>query len=269
MGADTAGKAKVNYIDQTGDVTHSKAPSWEFIYRTSLVKDSEYNIGDRVVLPDGREFRYAKSASTLNTSEACHHTGTGVIAYVAATESVAVGVSKVTIPAASHSAFAEDELRGGFVIIFGSVSDGADMMFRGIVGNDVSVNGAAVTLYLDGGLDVAIDTSSAYEVYENPWAAMAHTAGSPTLGKAGPPAAYVSATLTFFWCQVAGPVFQNPQSTVKENEGLGVNWRGDGSLESVAQALGAAVPDVSTTQYAGHRMMGDADNNGPIIWMIN
>ncbi len=266
----TKGKARTDYIGGAGSVLKQNSPTWGFIYETSTIQSERHNIGDRVVLPDGREFRYAKSASVLNTSEACHFTGAGKVAYTSATESVAVGKFEVTVPAATHDALAEDELRGGFVIIFGSVSDGADMMFRGILGNPASIEDAALTLTLDGPLDVAIDTSSAYEVYENPWAALEHTTGSPSSGKAGPPAVYVSAASMYFWCQTKGPVFQNPQSTVIANEGLGVNWRGDGSLDAVATALGGlTIPDVSTTQYAGFRMMGDATNNGPIIWLVS
>ncbi len=265
----TQATARVNYLGASGLVQSVSRGSWDYIYRTSTVIDAKWRIGDRVVLPDGREFRYAKSASVLNTSEACHHTAAGTVAYTSAIESVAIGETTVTVPAATHSALTQDELAGGFVVIFGSVADGADMMFRGITGNPASDADAALTLFLDGELDVAIDTSSAYEVYANPWAAMEHTSGSPSAGKAGPPAAYVSATDTYFWCQVAGPVFQNPQATVIGNEGLGVNWRADGSLDAVATALTVTVPDASTTQYAGHRMMGNYDDNGPIIWMIN
>jgi hypothetical protein len=261
------GKAQVKYLGQEGLISSMDAPDWSFIYETSTVKDANFNLGDRIVLPDGREYRYAKSSSALNTSESCNFTATGLVAYTAATAAVAVGETEVTVPAATHTAVTKDELRGGFVVIFGSVSDGADMMFRGIIGNPASSADAALTLYLDGPLDVAIDTSSAYEVYQNPWAALSHTTGSPTLGKAGPPAAYVSAASTYFWCMTAGPIFQNPQSTVTENEGVGVMWRADGSLESVAQSLGATVPDVDTTQYAGFRMMGDYSGNGPVVWI--
>jgi len=224
--------------------------------------------GTRYTTWDGREFRYCKSSSALNTSEACHFAGTGKIAYTSATVTVAVGATELVIPAAAHDALTEDELAGGFITIFGSVADGADMMFRQIVGNEVSASAAAVTIYLEFPTDIEIDTSSAYEVWENPYTNMAHTSGAPALGKLGPPAAYVTATGNYFWCQTRGPIFQNPQSTVKENEGLGVNWRGDGSLDAVATALTATVPDVSTTQYAGYRMMGDYDNNGPIVMLL-
>ncbi len=242
--------------------------SWGFIYTTSLVKHPGYNLGDRVVLPDGREFRYCFSMAALNTSEACYFTQTGLIAYTAAVTAAAIGDVSVVVPAATHAVLTQDQLRGGYVVIFGSVSDGADMMFRGITGNGASVANAAVTIFLDGPLDVAVDTSSAFEVYKNPYAGLTHTAGSPNIGgRLGPPAVYVDAASKYFWAQVRGPMFQNPQSTVVNNEGLGIMWRGDGSLESVAQSLGATVPDVNTTQYAGYRMVGDYSGNGPLIFL--
>ncbi len=263
------GKARTTMLAHTSGLVEGSAggSSWGFIYQTSTVQPSGYFVGDRVILPDGREFRLAKSSTVLNTSEACHFDQTGIIAYTAAVIAAAIGATTVVVPAATHAALATDELRGGYVTIFGSVSDGADMMFRGIVGNSVSVANAAVTLYLDGPLDVAVDTSSAYEVWQNPYQSLGHTTGSPTLGKVGPPAVYVDAADKYFWVQIRGPIFQNPQATLIENEGLGGNWRGDGSLDSVANALGATVPDVSTTQYAGYRMVGDAANNGPLFML--
>ena len=262
------GIAKVKYERQSGNVSVVDRPNWGFIYTTSLVKDAYWDIGDRVVLPDGREFRYGKSSSALNTSEACHFADTGLVAYTAAVIAAAIGDTSVIVPAATHTAVTKDELKGGYVVIFGSVADGADMMFRGILGNDASASAAALTLYLDGPLDVAIDTSSAYEVYANPYGNLAHTTGAPSAGKIGPPAVYVSAASMYFWVQVKGPMHQNPQSTVIDNEGLGVNWRSDGSLDAVATALGGlTIPNDSTTQYAGYRMVGDYDNNGPLIML--
>ncbi len=266
----TVGKARTKLPNHSVGLVEGSAggSSWGFIYQASLVKHPDYFVGDRVILPDGREFRYAKSSTVLNTSEACHFDQTGIIGYTAAVIAAAIGATSVIVPAAAHAALAVDELRGGYVTIFGSVSDGADMMFRGIVGNSVSANGAAVTLYLDGPLDVAIDTSSAYEVWQNPYQSLGHTSGSPALGKVGPPAVYVDAASKFFWVQIRGPIFQNPQATLIENEGLGGNWRGDGSLDAVATALGGlTIPDVSTTQYAGYRMVGDATNNGPLFML--
>jgi len=57
----------------------------------------------------------------------------------------------------------------------------------------------------------------------------------------------------------------SPQPTVNNNEGVGCMWRQDGSLEAVATALTATVPNGDSTQYAGHRVAGSEDGNGPLF----
>ncbi len=269
------GNSKVVHINRTGLVGHDTVPNWQFIYKTSLVKDPNHTPGDRVVLPDGREFRYARSLTVpngssqiLSTVEACSFTGAqGTVGWTSAVATVPVGSTSVTVPAASHSAIAKDELRNGYVHIHGSASDGADSMNRGIIGNDAADDGAALTIYLDAETDIEIDSSSAYEVFESPYAAVSWATGDP-YAKAGVPAAYVTATLTYVWVQTRGPVWCNPASNMINKEGMGAMWRTDGALNSVANALGdATVPTGVTTQYAGHRILGSYAGNGPLFML--
>ena len=269
------GNAKIVHINRTGLVGHDTVPNWQFIYETSLVKHPNYNPGDVVKLPDRREFVYARSktlpngtSQVLSTVEACSFTGAqGTVGWTSAVATVPVGSTSVTVPAASHSAIAKDELRNGYVHIHGSADDGADSMNRGIIGNDASVDGAALTLYLDAATDIEIDSSSAYEVFENPYAAVSWAAGDP-FAKAGVPAAYVSVTLTYVWVQIRGPIWCNTASNMIAKEGMGAMWRTDGALNSVANAMGGAtVPVGVTTQYAGHRILGDNSANGPLFML--
>ncbi len=269
------GTNRTQYLAQTGMVAGQRHRLWDFIYRTSLEKDPLYNVGDTVRLPDKREFTYARSildpggiSVVLSTIEACGFAGAqGTVGWTSATDTVAVGSTTVTVPAASHDELAVDELRNGYVHIHGSATDGADSMNRGLLGNDASADGAALKLYLDAATDIEIDSSSAYEVFENPYAAVTWAAGS-VYAKAGVPAAYVAASLTYVWVQTRGPIWCNSHGTVIENEGMGCMWRSDGSLDSVAYSLGnPTVPDVGTTQYAGHRILGDNANNGPLFML--
>ncbi len=265
------GKAKVNYVDQTGDVRHGDATSWDYIYRASLIKDPDWYPGDRVVLPDGSEYTYAKSWGQCHGCEACQFDYAGVIAYVTAT-AVAVGETELTVPAAAHDALAEDELRGGYLSVFGNATDDRDHMFRRIIGNDISADGAAVKIYLDGPIDTAIDANSSIEVFQNPWMRIsadgdgnAATGGNVTLGKAGVAAVYVSEADMYFWVQNTGPRFINPQAGVNDNM-TGLYWRHDGSLDPEI-ATGSKDTGLNSSQYAGHTMMGSQSGNGPIIWL--
>lgn len=272
------GQAKVNYLGRSGIVTPQTTPSWGFIYKASTVIDPRYYPGDRVVLPDGSEYTYAKSNGRCHGCEACQFDNSGVIAYITAT-AVAVGESKLTVPAQTHAAaIAKDELRGGFLSVFGDATDDRDHMFRRIIGNDASAINAAVKIYLDGPIDTAIDSNSAIEVFENPWMKVSADAtgndgggdasgGNVTKGKAGVAAVYVSARDMYFWVQNTGPRFVTPQSGVVGNM-TGVYWRHDGSLDP---EIATASKDVNaeSSQYAGHIMMGNYSGNGPIIWLGN
>lgn len=92
------GKARVNYLGRAGLVAAKDAPDWSFIYETSTIKDSHYNIGDRVVLPDGREFYYAKSAGACISGQGCEFTAVGFNSYIAADTAQAVGDKQIEMP---------------------------------------------------------------------------------------------------------------------------------------------------------------------------
>ena len=253
----------VERVGQIGNVAYETASQFGFIYETTSVKQPKYEIGDRVVLDDGREYRYCLSTTALITVMGCMFVSPGLVGYTAAVLPAAIGDKVVTVPAATHAAaFVKDELKGGYVVIF----KGGVQQFRGIIGNDASAINAAVVLYLDGALDATVTTSSAYEVYGNPYRYVSQGSAS-THGKIGPPAVAVAASGQFVWVQTKGPIFLNPQATAINKEGVGVNFRHDGSVEAVATSLGATVPSTGTTQYAGYRISGNASDNGPLIML--
>jgi hypothetical protein len=257
------GQAKVKYVGSNADVMYRSATLWDYIYSTSTVKDPNYEIGDRVVLPDGREYRYSKSASAITGAMGCKFSLTGHQAYTAFGAAHVAGVTAITVPAGTHAALTKDELRGGMVIIFDATGGGT--CTRGILGNDVSLADVAYTLYLDGPTHIAITTSDAIEVFANPWSALVNST-DVVLPVAGVPATAVAATATYFWCQTKGLTFINPQAAVgTTNGGVGVNWRHDGSLEDVETALAVTVAENDSTQYAGYCVAGSASGNGPLF----
>ena len=118
------GKARVNYVDQTGDVTHADTTTWDFIYRASLIKDEEWDIGDRVVLPDGREFIYAKSGGICASGQGCDFVAASLQPYTTPATSTAIGDSEITVVGTTHDAVTKDELKGGIFISWrGSAKD--------------------------------------------------------------------------------------------------------------------------------------------------
>lgn len=256
------GKAKVDYLNSQGHIGHDEAPDWGFLYETSTIKSPKWNVGDRVVLPDGREFRYAKSAGALKAEMGCEFTGTGYTAYTAFTTAAAIGAKEVTVPAATHAALAADALRGGYIVIFLS---GA-VQFRGIVGNDAAAENAAFKVYLDAPLTTAVTTSSACETYQNPYASV-QTGSNVALAKAGLPVVAVSAASMYCWIQTKGVCFINPQALVGVDGDNTACWRHDGSLQDFDTAVGATTAAFCTSQIAGHKIMGDATANGPLFML--
>ena len=260
------GQAKVKYVGSNADVMYRSATAWDFIYSTSLTKDPNHNIGDRVVLPDGREYRYSRATEALDGGHGCEFTYTGLVAYTAFAAAAAVGATEITIPAATHALLAKDALRGGMVVLFDGSTD-RDTTTRGILGNDATAADVAFKVYLDGPIHNAIVAGTeAVEVFQNPWAAI-QDGSEADMPKAGVPATGVSTALMYFWCQTKGLTWVSVQSTVNNNEGVGVMWRHDGSLDAVATALGATVPNADGTQYAGYRVAGSQSGNGPLVML--
>ena len=263
------GNAKVLFPHRAGLVGHTDAPDWSFIYTASLTQSPKWNLGDRVVLPDGREFRFAKSIGACLAGQGCEFTYTGYSAIATADTAQAVGDKQVSISAAAtHAIIARDGLRGGFVVIHNSDAN-AETQVRGIIGNDaVTVADSGCVLYLDGPLTTAVTTSdSDIEVFENPYAAL-RTGTSASLAKAGVPAVYVSATLMYFWVQVKGPCFIAPAASVNTND-IGCGFRHDGSLDGYNHLITNDIDgvDTETSQYAGHRLLGNQTGNGPLFML--
>lgn len=258
----TKGIANVEYV-RDADIVMSDAPNWSFIYTTSLVQDQKWAIGDRVVLPDGREFRYAKSSAACISGQGAEFTSTGYTAYTAVAVARAIGDTDLTAAAATHAALTKDELRGGYVLIFDG--SGNDVQFRGIIGNDAADANALFKIYLDGPLTAAVvAATSATEVYANPYSGL-RTGSSVALAKAGVPAVNVTAANTFFWVQTKGPCWAAPQAGITAGQ-RGACWRHDGSLDTLDNGIEDDEANVSS-QYAGYAIAGSADGNGPLFML--
>lgn len=204
------GKAKVNYLGREGLVTPQTAPSWNFIYETSLVKHPDYYVGDRVVLPDGRVFRYGKQHASSHGGAADVEAGRGVKFTGRLTDDgIASAVNRAQIVGdaelryASQS-FAEDELRGGYVVIY---SAGSTYQQAGIVGNTYC-SGSELTIYLDRELTTVVTSTQYTEVLFNPYRYLGRdTSGWNSV--AGVPMSTPAAG-EYFWIQTWGPLWCNP-----------------------------------------------------------
>jgi len=269
MARDTRGPSYTMHLDDTlkSSIYGAQIPNISFLYEVSTTKNPNYNVGDRVILGDQREFVYSKNKGSriLPNSEACSFTDAGQIAWTSGT-AYDVGVSIITIPTPTHAAaFAVDYLRGGFVVIYQVGGE----MFRGILGNDYSAINADVTIYLDAPTTAAIVDANAYEVFGNPYMYMDNETGlNPAINAfGGPPVVDVPATESYFWMQLKGVAHITPQPNMDGIGATGFMWKGDGSAQALATALGVTTQVDSSTQYAGFRIGGNQDGNGPIVYL--
>lgn len=265
-----AGVYYTKHMDETLQKSiYKNVPTRDFLGDVGTTKDELFDVGDTLILPGGREFRYCKSLGTevMIPNLGCAFTDTGVVSYTATAVSVAKGVSTITIPAATHDALSKDELKGGYVVVFDG--SGTNDITYEITGNNASDANLAFELTLDMGLlNAIVAGTEAVEVYANPWGLISQSS-STILPKAGAPVVSVSAAANYFWLQVKGPKFINPQSGVGANNGgLGVSWRHDGSMQDTETAIGGTVPAFDTSQPAGHVISGDAAGNGPLVNLV-
>lgn len=230
----TKGIGNVEYVRQGSEVLVQDQPMWGFLYTVSTIKDTKYNLGDRVVTPDGRVFRYAKCGTGGVQSEFGAVNGIKTIANAVAPAQVAptstitgitptagqIGSTVVTITvgatsgAAADGVIAADELRGGYIVIANGANQHPQM--RGIIGNDaVATGGGTTNVFLDAGLTAAVVVGTTnIEAMLNPYANM--TSGNVTnsayVSFLGMPA--VTSTVgQYFWLQTWGPCWITSDST--------------------------------------------------------
>ena len=216
------GKAKSTLLGIQGIIGHQDAPSWEFLYEHSTVRNPNYNIGDRVVLPDGRVFRYSKATNIFSS---CKYgvkfygqIGDGVATQVSA--SAAIGDASIKIAA---SGVTVDEYRGGYFMAHVTIQQ-----FRGIIGNTATDGAGNIVVYLDAALTNALVDSSSYcELLQSPYRNTRLTAGpggglsgNDYSSVAGIPNVVTTVVDELLWLQTWGPIWVNPHGSSLQDAGI-------------------------------------------------
>ena len=213
------GKARTKMLAHSSGLVEGsfQGPSWDFLYEHSTVKHPDYDIGDRVVLPDGRVFRYGKASGTQNPDLLSQHLTGQHISYVALGANQVAGDSQVTLTVTAASegvgglgVIAEDELRGGYILIFDA---SAKAINRGIVGNTaLASDGTSITIYLDGRLNaVLLAVTDHAEVIASPYLALTSDLSDKNRGFLGRPAS-IATDGEYFWLQTWGPCWIAPDN---------------------------------------------------------
>ena len=216
MGSRDTGRG-VGYTKHFDETLHAgvygtQVPNISFIYETSTTQNPEYAIGDRVCLPDGRVFRYCKSAGPCDTylANAFYNAipATGIDYSLLAAAS-AVGSTEVTMTNQGTVAQTLNGLRGG-CINFGV--DNNLVQQRGITGNTAGGVSDEITIYLDAPLVTALTVADYAYCMPSPYSSVvqgndAYDLDSGTQGRisfVGYAAAGVTAANVYHWEQTWG-----------------------------------------------------------------
>jgi len=168
-----------------------------------------YVYGTRYLTWDGRVFKYFHAGAGITTSHVDYglyfHGGHRSAWYLTFANTHNVGDTSVIVTFATSdtTTCAEDELAGGYMIMYKSGI--ANQQVRQIVGNTADAT-SIVTVYLDAPLaTVLTGLTDAYEVLANPWADLrsAHADNNTSSSMAGMPVTPV-ASGSNSWVQTWG-----------------------------------------------------------------
>jgi len=266
------GKARVNYMGREGIVQSDTGPDWGFLYRASTVRDPGWNVGDRVVTPDGRVFYYSLSGGACSTGmgnvfyNAIPATG---IDYSLLAAASAIGTKQVTMTNQGVVAQTEDGLRNGTIVLKPATgSTNHELQQRRIIGNTAGGVSDEITIYLDAPLTEALTTASYAFAMPSPFSDIRYHAGTAATycSHCGLSAVEVTAASVYHWEQTWGPIWIAPQGECGQTQyGRGVVFRYDGTIQYVdySSAIGGA-----TGQYAGFILDNNAASNGSTCIML-
>ena len=214
------------------------------IYATSTTQ--RHAISRRTLTWDGRVFRYCKAGGACVAYHGAGSEAKHAYAGEALVSSVVVGDMSVLV---TQAGFAKDELRGGYITVYGA---GDHAMNRLIIGNDIS--GTTTTrIYIDGPISVAGDTLY-HEVFQNPYKYITTVALNYACRVCVP--AVNIADLSYGWGQTWGPCVVSPGEDVgtraveQDNMVFGPNggvWKTDSAADTYKQKAGFILNSGSTT----------------------
>lgn len=278
--AGTRGKARSKLLAHSAGLVEGNmaGESWNFLYEASVVKHPDYNIGDRVVLPDGRAFRYARVGAgfTVVTTKGAKAWDEELIKYANVAAATALGGNSVVVTvaatdgAAGTGAIAKDELRGGHMVIYDGAGD-VVRQHRGIVGN-TAITAASIalgspydriTIYLDGGVNPALTTTHDVEVLGNIYrnTRWVNDVYSSILGIP----MRAATALQYYWMQTWGPICIVSHDYGGGTEERQLTFGGDGTVFIHDTAHAVTIQE----QHAGFILQKDSlAGDGPPFMML-
>lgn len=241
--------AKRIHIPGLGEGTISTGSGYPFKAYDGL--PGGWSVGDIITIGKS-SFAVAKAGGAISsTGLACKNdlsqgvANSAVAAVAAAGATAVILTTSATSGALGTGAIAEDEFKGGDIVLFTTGSDIPQR--RGITGNTarVATGSLPVTFTLDSPLTTALGTSDTGEAMQSPWSHVVQdteishpVVGVPTV---------VASSGQYLLLQVTGMTFVSPQAGVGVAGAVACYWRHDGSVDIYAN-IGTYV----TSRLAGY-----------------
>ncbi len=228
-----------------------------------------YRYGQRYVHWDGKVVKYSKSSGACYTGRGnifVNDIASSVagIDYSLLVSAAVVGDTKVRMTN-GNTVKVKDELAGGWLLMkpTETVTD-AQLMMRGVLGNDAMGAAATGFVYFDEGIETALTAANYAFCMPSPYNNIKYLSTSGTYSFAGLAAIYISASGYNFWTQTWGPCWIGPQSRCGTTSYYReVYWRHDGTIDIHTQ-LASSVTD----QRAGFIMDANPAANGSTLIML-
>jgi len=228
------------------------------IYEDSTTKN--YHLGARRELADGRVFRYCRAGSALTRFVAGGNDDQWSLTNEEPNDAAAIGATTMTVV---NTAATVNQYEGGWVVIFTS-----PLQMRYVTSNDAS-DGTDTTIYLDGGLEVAVVADSTWvtgysSIYYDVTAPNLSSGDEAYLTFVAVPVCTV-ASGSYFWGQTWGPCYGVAAQTVPgsaANQRL-VYFGDDGNLWDYGDLTAG-----TGAQYAGYLLPRTDSGSGDQFYML-
>jgi hypothetical protein len=198
-------------------------------YTIRTEAEATHNIGEKVVTSD-RIFRFAKAGEALTAGYLAVQDD--IVAEISmAVTSGAIGDNKILFTNAATTTTAGDYDEGYAIISYGT---GIGQTYK-IKSMAALTSGGASTVYIDGPIKVALDTTSKLDLVKNLYMDVKKTA-TATLQPAGVPLVDVTADNDYCWLQTRGVCGVFADGTIPAGAGAENDGSVAGALDVIVEA---------------------------------
>lgn len=198
-------------------------------YEIRTQAEATHNIGEKVVTAD-RIFRFAKAGEALTAGYLAVQDD--IVAEISmAVVSGAKGDNKIVFTNAATTTTAGDYDEGYAVISYGT---GIGQTYK-IQRMAALTSGGASTVYIDGPIVTALDTTSKLDLVKNLYMDIKHTA-TATLQPAGVPLVAITADNDYGWVQTRGVCGVYADATIAAGSGAIVDGSAAGAVDVATEA---------------------------------